>query len=715
MKSIDLMLRRRGLLVAATVVASLGFASAASAATYTVNDTRDFPQKPTAPAGSCTSTAGTCTLRAAVMASNENGGSNTINLPAGTYLVNNSSSTTGSGYTECAGADESIKDLKVNDCNNSTQITIIGAGVGSTVLNANNANRVFTLYPNGSLDLQKMTVENGDGGTSGYGSNFNQAAPEFNSGDGGAVVTEGHLSAETVTFTGNTTGSAGTLGGGAISAEDESGSTASLTGDVFQNNIAGYGGAVFTNAPNDVTIAFSLLQSNTTTGDGGALEGDPDAAALTLNFDDLIQNATSGSGSDSGGGGLAWYGNGALNVSNSLFSQNQATGTGVGTGGGAILVDGQTSSNANISKTSFDGNAAGDRGGAVRDDDSNALTIAQAKFSGNHAVVGGALYLVTNNPASTGNTITSSEFDGNSAINLGGAIDWHQECCVSKHSFGVPLALLGDSFVQNTATNGGALDGNSPSLLTMEDTTMSRNTASSDGGAIYMEQPALLTMINDTIAFNNAGGGGGVFNPADFGSSGSAGGGFGVENTTIAENSGGDCSNGGGTSTFNAPQDTGNNDDSDQTCFGGLGGPNDKTGVNPLLANPANNGGPAAGGPGDTETVQTDAEQASSPTVNAGNNNGCPSIDERGVTRPQGSACDIGAFEFGANPTTATSTVTSTTNTTKTTSRTSTVTSTTTTHRPPPKHKKCKKGHHRSHGRCVKNKKHNKHHKKHTK
>jgi hypothetical protein len=34
-----------------------------------------------------------------------------------------------------------------------------------------------------------------------------------------------------------------------------------------------------------------------------------------------------------------------------------------------------------------------------------------------------------------------------------------------------------------------------------------------------------------------------------------------------------------------------------------------------------------------------------SPAINAGNNATCPTTDQRGVTRPQGGVCDIGAFE----------------------------------------------------------------------
>ena len=94
-----MLLRRGALVFAAVVLGSLGFAGVASAATYTVNDTHDFAQSPTAASGSCTSTASTCTLRAAVQASNQNGGSNTINVPAGTYNLTN---TTNPGTTPCS-------------------------------------------------------------------------------------------------------------------------------------------------------------------------------------------------------------------------------------------------------------------------------------------------------------------------------------------------------------------------------------------------------------------------------------------------------------------------------------------------------------------------------------------------------------------------------------------------------------------------------------
>ena len=701
MKSTGLRLGRRGLIVAAIAFASLGFASAAGAATYTVNDNRDLAQSSTAASGACVSTASTCTLRTAIQAANENGGSNTINVPAGTYPI--SSSNSGSTNPNCPGAtnsaDESTGDLKVDDCNNSTAITVVGAGSGSTVINAQGNDRIFTLYPNGVLAVQNVTLENGL---------TNSSSKDFQHDDGGAIDSSGHLSASGVTFTGNTA----TAGGGAIEAEDTSGSTVSVTGSVFQNNSGGDGGGAIADiSPNDVSVSFSLFQANTAA-TGGAIAGcnvtvdstncpNPSgAAALTLNFDDFVQNVAS----DIGGGSLGWAGQGAVNITNSLFTQNQATN---GVGGG---IGNEGTANFNISNTSFDGNSSSGDGGALFDGGfpgfgSNGMNLTQDRFTDNQSSQDGGALLLASTTGTAGTVITSSEFDGNQANNTGhgGAILWES----------LPLQLKGDSFVLNTAFHGAALYSEATpvtgGVLLVADSTMSRNTATDVGGAIYNDGDAAATFFNDTIAFNNApaGAGGGVFDFATYRSNGTGSGGFGVENTTIAENSGGDC--GGTRLGAGSSFDVGNNNDSDQTCFGGVGGPNDKTGVNPLLSNPANNGGPAAGGPGDTETIQTDAEQSGSPTVDAGNNNGCPPVDERGVSRPQGAACDIGAFEFGASPLTSTSTAT--TGVTTTSSQTSTVTSTTTAHKH--KAKKCKPGKVRKHGRCVaKHRKHRHHHKK---
>jgi hypothetical protein len=58
--------------------------------------------------------------------------------------------------------------------------------------------------------------------------------------------------------------------------------------------------------------------------------------------------------------------------------------------------------------------------------------------------------------------------------------------------------------------------------------------------------------------------------------------------------------------------------------------------ADPQLAALADNGG----------GTQTMALPNASPAVGAGNNATCPATDQRGVARPQGARCDIGAFEL---------------------------------------------------------------------
>lgn len=62
----------------------------------------------------------------------------------------------------------------------------------------------------------------------------------------------------------------------------------------------------------------------------------------------------------------------------------------------------------------------------------------------------------------------------------------------------------------------------------------------------------------------------------------------------------------------------------------------DRAGTNPLLGPLAGNGGP----------TQTMALQAGSPAIDGGDGAGCPATDQRGVPRPGGAACDVGAFEI---------------------------------------------------------------------
>ena len=106
-----------------------------------------------------------------------------------------------------------------------------------------------------------------------------------------------------------------------------------------------------------------------------------------------------------------------------------------------------------------------------------------------------------------------------------------------------------------------------------------------------------------------------------------------VRNTIIA----GNTVNGGKSDCF----DTGGNVvTSSHNLEGGtsclFNGPGDRRNANPLLGALRNNGG----------QTDTQALGSGSPAIDAGL--GCPATDQRGVSRPQRAACDIGAFEAAA-------------------------------------------------------------------
>ncbi len=566
MRGVGAMLRGRALLIVAAAVALLATPGVASAASYTVNDTGDFPLAN--PAGtSCVSThGGSCTLRAAVQAADNSGGASSITLPAGTCTLT---------IPSAAANDPSTGDLDVNSGANGTAITVAGAGSGSTVIDANHIDRAFAVQVGGGLTLSGLTIEDGTPSSSSSGSQ-----------NGGAIYSDGSLTlASDVMLTDN---SAGGAFGGAVYADGDSGSSLSVSDTTVESNLANEGGAIYDNTPNTMTIEGSRFSDDVASLLGGAIEG----------F------------------------NGGMTIDSSTFTDNRAE------DGGAIEWDTPLGTHESVTSSSFDGNSASGAGGVIGDFGSaDVATFSGDRFRNSSAPFGGAVYLETAEGARY--AFNQDQFDGNSSPGgQGGAmyID------VGINSFN------GSSFLGNTANQGGAIWVQAADLLALVNTTMSNNSAT-DGGAIDDSSPTPAKLTNDTIAFNTAasGHGGGI---AGTSSLMTGSGGAGVENTIIAENGGGDCD-----SSFPAGFDQGHNLDSDNSCLGGLGGPGDKPGMNPLLGGPADNGGLVAGALASAVTIQTDAELTGSPAINAASNVGCPVTDERGVSRPQGPTCDMGAYE----------------------------------------------------------------------
>jgi hypothetical protein len=148
--------------------------------------------------------------------------------------------------------------------------------------------------------------------------------------------------------------------------------------------------------------------------------------------------------------------------------------------------------------------------------------------------------------------------------------------------------------------------------------TPSTGTASSAGSSGGQDDVSLGLV---TLAANSSASGGGILNGTGFA--------FMAHDTIVATNSAASRANCAGTVSSG-----GHNLESARDC--GFGGAGDVSNSDPLLAGLSSNGGP----------TQTMALEPGRPAIDAGDP-ACPQpgTDQRGTTRRQGTACDIGAFE----------------------------------------------------------------------
>jgi CSLREA domain-containing protein len=242
-------------------------------------------------------------------------------------------------------------------------------------------------------------------------------------------------------------------------------------------------------------------------------------------------------------------------------------------------------------------------GGGIYAQSSAVVTLNRVVLNGNNASSGGGgIRLDTGSSAS----ITNSTFSSNTSGQTGGGID----------STGGTLTVVGTTFVNNTAvTTGGGINGVNATGYVINSTFYSNAATSSKGGAIYNGNGQTLTLINSTLTNNSAGvAGGGISNAYHLT----------VSNSIVA---------------FNSAPSNPNLDGTAATLKASITTNDPGLALGPL----ASNGGP----------TQTVAIGLTSSAVDHGDSvvcglaipNGANGVDQRGVIRPQGAACDIGAFE----------------------------------------------------------------------
>lgn len=498
-----------------------------------------------------------------------------------------------------------------------------------------------------------------------------------------------------VSYTGN---SALGRGGGLYNYE----SSATLTNTSFNNNSAQDIGGGLNNYSSVVQMIGATFTGNTAVRSGGGIY--TSGGTLTLTDGLFTGNTVTSDATDSGGGGMMNSSNSLVTISNTTFDANHSAdraggvynydsagsmtnvifsnNTAVERGGGMF----NSASHPTLTAVTFTGNSSGLFGGAV-DNNGSSPTFNQVTFTGNSSWRGGGVYnweysspvfnevSFNNNHATERGggmynvdycnfTLNDSVFDGNTSVGDGaGMFISNSNPTINRtvfknnitpaHGGGIynsyTHATLNDVlFASNTALHGGGLDNNN-SDPTLTNVTFNGNTAQKRGGGLY-NYSSSPTLVNVTFANNTAGTYGG-------GSSNSAGS-LQVSYVTFSDNAAG--VDGGGMWLDGSTINIANSIFWGNTAVTSGAQIHTNHSGNPVIERSIIQSGcpsgavctevitsdPMLGTLGDhggvTPTIPT---LPGSSAIDTGNDIACPSTDQRGITRPQGARCDIGAFE----------------------------------------------------------------------
>ncbi len=419
-------------------------------------------------------------------------------------------------------------------------------------------------------------------------------------------------------------------------------------------------------------IAFEKNLTIVGVGPGGSIVSGNDASrvfTITGTPKVLLEGLTVTHGKDVNGAGI--LASGEVTLENVAVSANHAGGSGVAGFGGGIELGAGTYvlSDTVVSENTAGGGAEGAGfGGGIEysptaEKQSLTLSLVRSRVTDNRAGVGDAGF-GGGIDASSGQdngaisiSLSSSSLSGNVAGGGGAESGFGGGLELSSGGKNNVLALTVDrSSVTGNAAGGGAAKSSGfgggityssggegvTQTLAVTNSTIAGNTAGGGGaeadgfGGGLEFGGGTGTLSHVTVAGNSAGGGGGTSLGAglELGPLGTGG----IDNSIVAANSGGNCSA--------AVVSRGHNLDDGTSC--GFAGTGDKSGADAKLGPLGEHGGP----------TPTRLPLAGSPAIDAGDPATCPSTDQRGVARPQGGGCDIGAVEL-QRPAATTSSVTS--------------------------------------------------------
>ncbi|MEP7286022.1 MAG: choice-of-anchor Q domain-containing protein [Chloroflexota bacterium] len=415
------------------------------------------------------------------------------------------------------------------------------------------------------------------------------------------------------------------------------GSASSCTESALNSKLSGGGTITFNCGAAPVTIAITTektISASTTINGSGLITLNAGYrtrlfyvnGGKTLTLQNLTITGGNGLGNAHGANrGGAIFNMGTLNTSHVTFTANTSI-----DGGGAIFNDWHATTN--IDYTTFIGNShttrASQGGGAIFNSVGN-MTVTNSSFINNTSLPGHSGAIYNDGPG----TIVNSIFSGNVSHDNGAIFNDTATLTIAYSTFAGnkadasqgeggaienygPLTIFGSTFVGNSSSLGGALTsvGAPGNVVAVTNSTFSGNYANNTG-AIYNTSSTMI-ITNSTIANNS-----GQF----VGALTSYSGAFSLQNTIVSNN----YNNGAGNCTGSIINGGGNLQYPGTSC-----GSTIPSGADPQLKALANYGGP----------TQTRALKPGSPAI--GTALCVATTDQRGVPRPQGGTCDIGAYEL---------------------------------------------------------------------
>ena len=549
------------------------------------------------------------------------------------------------------------------------------------------------LISGGAVNLSNVIISNnvaptGGGGIFSLGSltlNNVSLIDNVSEGDqrGGGLYNLGTATLTDVTVAGNSANLGGGIGNAGV---------LTLTTSAISNNRASDGAGIYNvgSGARFVSINNTYI-GNQATGAGGAIYN----ATLTIDTGSLITASLAATS----GGGIYNTSAGQLILNGTTLRNNQATSTfggGLSNGGlvtlTAVIVRGNTAAGGNgggiysfgtygslsLVDTLVADNRAVNGGGIYAASISGTLTLVNSQVTNNQSDVhGGGLYsnIAANLTAATVSNNHADSGSGGGIYHAAGQLSIARGTLANNQAltgsggglFNGATATLNDATLQhNQSDNGGGLYNSSSGRLNAANSTWYLNSAAQRGGGLYNQ--GALTLTQSTLYSNTttSQGGSGLYNAnaasaqltnvtlsynTALGSTTGAirndGGALNVLNSTISDNAAPALTGGGialantlvalslgGDNCAAAVTSTGYNLSSDSSC--GLSATGDISNTDPLLGPLSNNGG----------ATLTRSLLPNSPALDAGNDANCPSVDQRGIARPQGDHCDIGAYEI---------------------------------------------------------------------